>query len=277
MTIRSALYMPASNARAIEKARGLAADAIILDLEDAVAPEAKRLARNQALRAARDGGFGARPLVLRVNGLDTEWGEADCRAAADAGFDAVLLPKVSRPDDLAAARALVGAVPLWAMIETCAAMLALPAIVGAARANDLRCLVLGPNDLAKDMRCTPGADRLPLLPHLVAIVTAARTHGLIALDGVCNAIGDTAQLAAECAQGVRLGFDGKSLIHPSQIDAANAAFAPSAEHVAWAERVVAAFALPENADKGAIQLGGQMVERLHLAEAERVVGRATSK
>ena len=271
MTIRSALYLPASNARAIEKARGLAADAIILDLEDAVAPEAKLLARDQALGAARAGGFGSRLLVLRVNGLDTEWGEADCRAAADAGFDAVVLPKVSRPDDLSAARAVLGAVPLWAMIETCAALLALPAIVGAAKAHDLRCLVVGPNDLARDMRCTPGADRLPLLPHLVAVVTAARAHGLVAIDGVCNAIGDTTQLEAECAQGARLGFDGKSLIHPSQIDAANAAFAPSAERIAWAESIIAAFALPENAEKGAIQLRGEMIERLHLAEAERIV------
>ena len=277
MTIRSALYMPASNARAIEKARGLPADAIILDLEDAVAPDAKTLAREQAIGAARVGGFGGRPLVLRINGLDTEWGEADCRVAVAAGFDAILLPKVPDPSDLGAARALLGAVPLWAMIETCTAMLALPVIVGAAKAHDLRCLVVGPNDLAKEMRCTPCADRMPLLPHLVAVVTAARAHGLVALDGVCNAIGDTAQLEAECAQGARLGFDGKSLIHPSQIDAANAAFAPSAERVAWAARVIAAFALPENDGKGAIQLSGEMVERLHLAEAERIVGRATSK
>jgi len=274
MTIRSALYMPASNARAIAKARSLAADAIILDLEDAVAPDAKLLAREQAIGAARDGGFGARPLVLRVNGLDTEWGAEDCRAAADAGFDAVLLPKVSHPDDLSAARALLGSLPLWAMIETCAAMLALPAIVGAAKAHDLRCLILGPNDLAKDMRCTPGADRLPLQPHLIAIVTAARAHGLIALDGVCNAIGNAELLEAECAQGARFGFDGKTLIHPSQIDTANAAFAPSVEHIAWAERIIAAFTLPENAGKGAIQLEGEMIERLHLAEAERVVGSA---
>ncbi|MDH7972374.1 CoA ester lyase [Sphingomonas sp. AR_OL41] len=271
MSLRSALFMPASNARAIEKARTLAADAIILDLEDAVAPDAKAGARDQAVGAARDGGFGARPLVLRINGLDSDWGADDCRAAADAGFDAVLLPKVSSPDNLAAARALLGPVPLWAMIESCAAMLALPMIVAAARANDLRCLILGPNDLAKDMRCTPGADRLPLQPHLVAIVTAARAYGLIALDGVCNAIGDDDRLTAECAQGARFGFDGKTLIHPSQIAIANAAFAPSGERIAWAERVIAAFALPEHADKGAIQLDGEMVERLHLEQARRVM------
>jgi citrate lyase subunit beta/citryl-CoA lyase len=271
VSLRSALFMPASNARAIEKARTLAADAIILDLEDAVAPDAKAAARDQAVRAAHDGGFGARPLVLRINRLDGDGGTEDCRAAVGAGFDAVLLPKVSSPDDLAAARALLGRVPLWAMIETCAALLALPAIVAAARAHDLRCLIVGPNDLAREMRCTPGVDRLPLQPHLLAVVTAARAYGLIALDGVCNAIGDDDRLAAECAQGARFGFDGKTLIHPSQIDIANTAFAPSAARIAWAERVIAAFALPEHADKGAIQLDGEMVERLHLEQARRVM------
>ena len=266
--IRSALYMPASNARAIDKARGLECDAVIFDLEDAVAPQAKADARKQAVAAAQAGGFGQRMLVLRVNALDTEWGVADCTAAAGAGFDAVLLPKVSHPDHLAAARVLLGDMPLWAMIETCAAMLALPAI---AAAPGLACLVAGTNDLAKEMRCTPGSDRLPLLPHLTAIVTAARACGLIALDGVSNVLADTPELAAECAQGAAFGFDGKTLIHPAQIAAANRAFAPSAERVAWAQAVIAAFALPENAGKGAIRVDGEMVERLHLAQAERVV------
>jgi citrate lyase subunit beta/citryl-CoA lyase len=260
--------MPASNMRAIVKARGLDCDAVILDLEDSVAPEQKAAARDQAIVAAAEGGFGARRLVLRVNGLDTQWGEADLAAAADAGFDAVLLPKVSAPGDLALARAQLGGVPLWAMIETCAAMLALPAIVAA---PGLACLVAGTNDLAKEMRCTPGADRLPLLPHLTAIVTAARAHGLIALDGVSNVLADTPELAAECAQGAAFGFDGKTLIHPAQIAPANRAFAPSAARVAWAQAVIAAFALPENAAKGAIRVEGEMVERLHLDEAERVV------
>jgi citrate lyase subunit beta/citryl-CoA lyase len=267
-TIRSALFMPASNARAIAKARGLGCDAVILDLEDSVAPDVKLDARAQAIAVAHEGGFGTRLLVLRVNGLDTEWGEADLAAAVGAGFDAVLLPKVSAPDDLTLARALLGDVPLWAMIETCAAMLALPAI---AAAPGLACLVAGTNDLAKDMRCTPGADRLPLLPHLIAIVTAARAYGLIALDGVSNVLADTPDLAAECAQGAAFGFDGKTLIHPAQIVPANRAFAPSPERVAWAQAVIAAFALPENADKGAIRVDGEMVERLHLEEAERVV------
>ncbi len=266
--MRSALFMPAANARAIEKARGLDCDAVILDLEDSVAPAAKAAARAQAVAAAREGGFGRRALVLRVNASDTEWAMADLAAAVGAGFDAVLLPKVSRPDHVAAGRAVIGEVPVWAMIETCAALLALPAI---AAAPGLACLIVGPNDLAKEMRCTPGADRLPLLPHLVAIVTAARAHGLIALDGVSNVLADTPALAAECAQGAAFGFDGKTLIHPAQIAPANRAFAPSPGRVAWANAVIAAYALPENAGRGAIRVDGEMVERLHLAEAERIV------
>lgn len=271
--IRSVLYLPASNARAISKARTLDCDAVILDLEDAVATEAKAAARRQAIEAAGEGGFGERTLVLRVNALDSEWGADDCRAAAASRFDAVLLPKISSGADLAAARAMAGDKPLWAMIETCAAMLALAEITAAASTNRLECLVTGTNDLAKEMRCTPGRDRLPLLPHLTAIVTAARGGGLTAIDGVCNAIDDPDLLAAECAQGAAFGFDGKTLIHPSQLAAANAAFAPTEERVAWAESVIAAFTLPENADKGAIRLDGEMIERLHLAEARRIVGR----
>ena len=266
--IRSALYMPASNARAIEKARGLDCDAVILDLEDSVAPEAKHAAREQAVAAARAGGFGTRMLVLRVNAHDTEWNAADLSAAAGAGFDAVLLPKVSHPDHIAAARVVLGETPVWAMIETCAAMLALPKI---AAAPGLVCLVVGPNDLAKEMRCTPGPERLPLLPHLIAVVTAARAHGLIALDGVSNVLADTPELAAECAQGAAFGFDGKTLVHPAQIAPANRAFAPSPARMAWAQAVIAAYALPENAAAGAIRVDGEMVERLHLAEAERIV------
>lgn len=268
-TIRSALYLPASSARMIDKARGLECDAVILDLEDAVAPAAKAEARSRAVAAARAGGFGDRMLALRVNAPDTEWGAADLAAATVAGFDAVLLPKVSHPERIAAARAVLGDdVPVWAMIETCAALLALPAI---AAAPGLAALIVGPNDLAQDMRCTPGADRLPLLPHLVAVVTAARAYGLIALDGVSNVLADTPDLQAECAQGAAFGFDGKTLIHPAQIAPANRAFAPSAARVAWARAIVAAYARPENAAKGAIGVNGEMVERLHLAEAKRIV------
>lgn len=269
---RSVLFMPASNARAVEKARGLDCDVVVLDLEDSVAPDLKQAARDAALAAAAAGGFGPRDLVVRVNGFDTPWGADDCRAVATAGFAAVLLPKVSRAADLRAAHALAGAAPLWAMIETCSAMLHLAEIVGAAPDTGLACLVAGTNDLAKEMRCTPGPDRAPLLGHLAMIVTAAHAAGLVALDGVCNAIADEALLASECAQGARYGFDGKSLIHPSQIAAANHAYAPTAEAIAWAGRVVAGFALPENAGKGVIRVDGDMVELLHLEQARRILG-----
>lgn len=276
MTIRrrrTALYMPASNARAIAKARDLACDVVILDLEDAVAPDEKARAREQVVADVRSGGFGDRELVVRINGLDTPWGADDAAAVGAIGADAVLVPKVSRVDDLAEVRALLGAdgPPVWAMIETCAGVLALPALAEAARPMRLAALVAGANDLAKEMRCRPGADRMPLIPALAGIVMAARAAGIAALDGVCNALDAPERLAAECAQGAMLGFDGKTLIHPAQLVAAHAAFGPSAKDLAWAHAVIAAFAVPENADKGAIRLDGQMVERLHLAEAEAMV------
>ncbi|MEO7169811.1 MAG: CoA ester lyase [Sphingomonas sp.] len=273
---RSALFMPASNVRAMEKARTLDCDVVILDLEDSVAPDLKTAARDQAIVAAATGGFGDRALFVRVNALDTPWGADDCRAVADAGFEAVVLPKVSTPADLEAARALLGTVPLWAMIETCAGMLDLPAIAASARVTGLEGLLAGTNDLAKEMRCTPGAERTPLLGHLAMIVTAARAAGIAALDGVCNVIEDGAVLAAECAQGAAFGFDGKSLIHPAQIAAANRAYGPTAEAIAWAGRIIAAFALPENAGKGAIRVEGEMVELLHLEQAQRIATLAGS-
>lgn len=270
---RSALFMPASNARAIEKARGLDCDVVILDLEDAVAPDLKAAARAAAVAAVGQGGFGARELVVRVNGLDTEWGADDCAALGRVAPDAILLPKVSTPDDLAIARAEVGGrVPLWAMIETCAAVTGIGALTASAAHHGLACLIAGTNDLAKEMRCRPDAARTPLLPALAAIVMAGRATGLIVLDGVCNVLEDGPLLAAECAQGAMFGFDGKSLIHPAQIAAANRAFGASDAQVAWAQAVIAAFDLPENAGKGAIRVNGEMVERLHLAQAERIIG-----
>jgi citrate lyase subunit beta/citryl-CoA lyase len=270
---RSALYMPASNARAIEKARSLDCDVVILDLEDAVAPDRKIAARDAAVAAVEQGGFGARELVVRVNGLDTEWGAADCAAIGKARPDAILLPKISTPADLAAARAAIGGdVPLWAMIETCTAILNIGALSAAAGEYGLACLMAGTNDLAKEMRCRPDAVRTPLLPALALIVTAARAAGITALDAVCNVLEDGPALAAECAQGAMFGFDGKSLIHPAQIAAANRAFGASAQRLEWARAVVAAFDLPENADKGAIRVNGEMIERLHLAEAARLLG-----
>jgi len=272
MTLRSALFLPASNPRAIAKARTLDSDAVILDLEDAVAPDAKDGARDAAVAAVREGGFGERRLVVRTNGLDTEWAAADLAALASAQPAAVLIPKVDDVATLTAARAALGpGVPLWAMIETCRGILSLPAIAEAAREVGLAALIAGTNDLAKDMRIPAPPAPETLLPLRVQIVVAARAGGMIALDGVCNALDAPDRLAAECAEGRRLGFDGKTLIHPNQIAAANRGFGPSEEEITWAQRVVAAFADPVQAALGAIRLDGQMVERLHLAEAERIL------
>ena len=278
MTIRrrrSALYMPASNARAIAKARTLDCDVVILDLEDAVAPDEKAAARGRVVEAVREGGFGERELVVRVNGLDTPWIAEDVAAVRAVGLAAVLVPKISSVADLVAVRAALGqdGPPIWAMIETCAAILALPALSAAAAETGLTALIAGTNDLAKEMRCRRGTDRLPLIPALAATVMAARAAGIVALDGVCNALDDTTRFAAECAQGAMLGFDGKTLIHPSQIDIANAGFGPSEEELVWARKVVAAFEDAKNDDKGAIRLEGQMVERLHVEEAEAMLAR----
>ena len=267
---RSALYMPAANARAIEKARDLPCDVVILDLEDAVAPDAKDLARDQAARAVRAGGFGGREVVIRVNGLDTPWGHEDLAAAIDARPDAILVPKVSSAHDVRAyGAAEAGGVPLWAMVETCACLFALNEIAGAGAG--LTALVIGTNDLAKEMRCRLTTERPALTGPLSLAVAAARAHGLVILDGVFNGIDDDEGLARQCAQGAEFGFDGKTLIHPRQIEAANRAFSPAADEVAWSRTIVAAFDLPENAAKGVIRVEGRMVERLHLAEARRLI------
>jgi len=269
---RSALYLPGSNARAIEKARTLPADVVILDLEDSVAPEMKAEARAMASAAAAEGGFGPRELVLRVNGLDTPWGADDLAAAAGAGADAVLVPKVGSPSDLAAYRRALGDGPtLWAMIETCAAVFALDALGAASAGEGVAAWVIGTNDLVKEMRCRPGADRAPLLPALALSVMAARAHGLVILDGVYNDIPDLAGLERECGQAADLGFDGKSLIHPTHLPVANRVFAPEAEAVAWARTVAQAFDLPDNAGKGVLKVEGRMVERLHLEQARRLI------
>jgi citrate lyase subunit beta/citryl-CoA lyase len=269
---RSVLYLPGSNARAIEKARTLACDVVILDLEDSVAPEAKIAARALACEAVRLGGFGARELVVRVNGLDTPWGAEDLAAVADLGPEAVLVPKVASPRDLAAYRAAAGPrVSLWAMIETCQAMFALDSLGRASTGEGVACWVIGINDLIKEMRCRPGPDRAPLLPALAMSVMAARAHGIAIIDGVYNDIPDLEGLRRECAQGSDLGFDGKSLIHPTHLEVANRSFAPEAAAVAWAWTVAAAFDSPENAGKGVLKVEGRMVERLHLAEARRLI------
>jgi citrate lyase subunit beta/citryl-CoA lyase len=280
---RSALYMPGSNARALEKARTLPADVLILDLEDAVAPDAKESARAQ-VSAAVAAGFGPREVVVRINALDTPWGEEDLAAAAAAAPDAILIPKVSSPEALAAVglrlRRLRAPerVRVWAMVETAHAVLRADAIAGAAHDVDTRlsCLVLGLNDLARETRArlTPG--RAPMLPWMMTALAAARANGVDILDGVYNSLSDQEGLRAECEQARDCGFDGKTLIHPGQIAVANAVFAPTPEEVEEARRIVAVFDAPENARKGAVALGGRMVERLHAEMAQRVLGLAAA-
>lgn len=277
---RSALYLPASNPKALAKARTLPADVVILDLEDAVAPEHKGEARAQAVAAVAEGGFGRRELVIRANGLSTEWGADDLAAAAGAGPDAVLVPKVSSPAEVRAYDAALAAAPahtrLWIMIETCACLPVLHDLAACAADTRLAGFVLGTNDLAKEMRARPGPERTPFLPILTMAVAAARAHGLVVLDGVCNEFRDLDRFTAEAAQGLEFGFDGKTLIHPDQIAPCNAVFSPDAGEIAWAEAVEAAFALPENAGKGAIKVDGKMVELLHLDQARRVLAVAAA-
>lgn len=269
---RSALYLPASNTKAIAKARTLPCDVVILDLEDAVAPDAKAMARDQAVAAVQEGGFCSRELVVRVNALETEWGHADLAALGASAPDAILVPKITgRADIERYAAAAAGKTPLWAMIETAAALFRLDEIAASDR---LAALVMGTNDLAKEMGAQPGPLRLPFVGALGLAVAAARAHGLAVLDGVFNAIEDDGGFTAEARQGVEFGFDGKTLIHPRQIELCNAAFRPDAAAIAWAEEIVAAFDQPENAAKGAIRLEGKMVERLHLDHAHRVLAAA---
>ena len=266
---RSVLYVPASNSRALLKARSLRCDAVILDLEDAVAPGAKGQARQAAITALREGGFGAREIVVRVNGLETPWGAADLEAVRDARPAAVLAPKVSSVADVAGYAAALGdAVPLWAMIETCRALLSLDQIAGC---GELEALVFGANDLLAEMGASPGPERQPLQAALSLTVLAARAHGLAALDGVFNALDDPEGFAAECAQGAAFGFDGKTLIHPGQIAACNAAFSPGPAAIARARAVVAAFEGLEEGHAGVRKVDGRMTEGLHLGEARRVL------
>jgi citrate lyase subunit beta / citryl-CoA lyase len=272
---RSVLYMPGSNARALEKAKSLPADALILDLEDAVAPDAKSTARDQVCAAVKAGGYGHRELVVRINALDTPWGEADLGAAASAAPDAVLIPKPgSAADMLRAVEALsrVGApdrTRLWAMVETPVAILNLREIASAS--PRLACLVMGTNDLVKETRADLSANRRPALYWLSATITAARAFGLDALDGVYNNFKDADGLRGECVHGRRLGFDGKTLIHPDQVATANEVFAPPEADVAWAKKIIAAFERPENKGKGVITVDGRMVELLHAEMARRTV------
>lgn len=274
---RSVLYMPGSNARALEKARTLAADALILDLEDAVAPDAKALAREQVAAAIKQGGFGPRETIMRVNGLDTEWGAADMKAACAAGPDAILVPKISSAEDIMRAdHALkTGGAPthtaLWAMMETPRAMLDALSIAEAAKGTRLACFVMGTNDLAKETRAQIVPGRAPMDAWLMACVAAARIAGIDIIDGVYNHISDMDGFERECREARERGFDGKTLIHPSQIEPANRLFAPTEADVAWARTLIAAFEQKENAHKGALQIDGKMVERLHAEMGRRTV------
>lgn len=279
---RSVLYMPGSNARAIEKAKTLAADALIFDLEDAVAPDAKALAREQVREAVGAGGFGPRETVIRINSFATPYGGADWRAGLAARPDAILLPKVESAEDLLHARksassgATASSIALWAMIETPLAILRLKEIAEAAasRILPLTCLVLGTNDLIKATRARATPDRMSLLSCLSLTVAAARAYGLAVIDGVYNTLSDDAGFQAECEEGRALGMDGKTLIHPNQIPICNAVFSPTADEIAAAKTIVEAFNLPENFGKGVISLDGRMVELLHAESARQTLALA---
>jgi citrate lyase subunit beta/citryl-CoA lyase len=273
---RSLLFLPASNPRAVAKARTLPCDAVILDLEDAVAPEEKAQARAAAAEAVAARGFGDRLLVVRINGLSTPWGAEDLEVIGRASPDAVLAPKVEGSPDIALydERLSGGTARLWAMIETAGSHLSLPAIAGAARTSRLEAMVIGPNDYAKEMRARMTPERAPFFALFSLAVAAARSEGLEVFDGPFGAIEDLAGLERECAQARDFGFDGKTLIHPSHIETCNRAFSPSAQEIAEARAIVAAFADPAAADRGAVRVMGRMAERLHLAAAERLLERA---
>ena len=274
---RSCLYMPGANARAMEKAREIPADTLILDLEDAVAPEAKGEARGAIAAALKVGGYGPRELVVRMNGLDTEWGHADLEMAVAAGAHAVLAPKVTGARDIERLDAALGKVgagadfALWVMIEMPLAILNIKEIAAAKIGSRLTTFVMGTNDLAKEYRARMTPDRLAFQTALQLSVAAARAFGLTAIDGVYNDIKNEAGFAGECEQGRDLGFDGKTLIHPSQVETCNRVFAPSAADVDQARAVIEAFADPANAGKGVLKVNGKMTELLHLDEARRTV------
>lgn len=275
---RSVLYMPGANARALEKAKSHAADVLILDLEDSVSPDQKEMAREQVRAAAKAGGYGAREMVIRINGLETPWGTEDLMAALAAGPDAILVPKVNSPVDI---RAICGglsasdnsSIGIWAMIETPRAILDIDAIAATAGEPDtpLEAFVLGTNDLAKETGAVLKNGRPGFQAWLSMTVLAARAHGLAVIDGVYNALQDADGYLAECGEGRDLGMDGKTLIHPNQIEVANRIFAPSDEEVEVAHEIIAAFMQPENVSKGAISLNGRMVERLHAEMASKTV------
>lgn len=268
---RSALYIPGSKERALEKARGLAVDAILFDLEDAVAPDAKDAARETLAAALAEGGYGPRYKIVRINALETQWGEADARAVAQMDCDAVLLPKVSGAGDVDALAALVGDLPVWCMMESPLGVLHAEEIAAHPRVEGF---VLGTNDLAKDLGTRKAPNRAPLQYALQKCLLAARAHGVIAVDGVYNAFKDDDGLVAECEQGRDMGYDGKSLIHPAQIEIANRIFAPTEAEIDLAQRQIAAFDAAEAEGQGVAVVDGQIVENLHVATARAMLAKA---
>lgn len=268
---RSVLYIPGSKPRALDKARNLPVDAIIFDLEDAVSLEEKETARDTLKEALLEGGYGDRFKIVRINGFDTEWGEADAKAVTQMGADAVLLPKVSSPADLDALAKITGDLPIWAMMESPRGMLNAAAIAAHPK---LAGMVMGTNDLAKELQSRFRADRLPMLTSLQLCLLAAKAEGLIIVDGVYNAFKDDEGLQFECEQGRDMGFDGKTLIHPAQVDIANAAFAPSEAEIELAKRQIAAFEEAEAAGQGVAVVDGRIVENLHVATARETLAKA---
>ncbi len=272
---RSVLYIPADKPRALEKARSLPCDAIIFDLEDAVGPDSKEDARVTLKAELQKGGYGARLKLLRVNGFETVWGRQDLLAFKDMAnhIDAILLPKVSSGWDIEAAAEIINNMPFWAMMETPPAFMNACEIASHSRINGL---VMGTNDLANDLGCRVGADRMPLMTALQTCVLAARAAQIVAIDGVYNAFKDDAGLARECDQGRNLGFDGKSLIHPAQLAVANAAFAPTEDELSLARRQIEVFGVAEAAGKGIAVLDGRIVENLHIVTAKALLEKAAA-
>ncbi len=270
---RSALYIPGSKDRALDKARSLAVDAILFDLEDAVAPDEKVNARATLKAALAEGGYGPRYKIVRINGLDTEWGRADAEAVRDMAADAVLLPKVNSAADIDALAAITGDLPIWAMMETPLGVINAASIAAHPK---LEGFVLGTNDLAKDLNTRKSERREPLLYALEACLLAARAYGKIALDGVYNAFKDDEGLAAECEQGRDMGFDGKTLIHPAQVEITNRAFGPSEAEIDLAKRQIAAFEEAEKNGQGVAVLDGRIVENLHIVTARATLAKAAA-
>lgn len=268
---RSMLYIPASKPRALEKARSLPVDAIIFDLEDAVTVDEKITARATLKEALDLGGYGARFKIVRINGFDTKWGADDAVAVKDMGADAVLLPKVAHPADLDALAAITGDLAIWAMMETPRGMMNAGEIAAHPK---LEGMVMGTNDLAKELQCRARADRMPMLTSLQLCLLAAKAEGLVIVDGVYNAFKDDAGLKVECDQGRDMGFDGKTLIHPAQVAVTNEAFAPSAEEIDLAKRQIAAFEETEAAGQGVAVVDGRIVENLHVASAGEILAKA---